>query len=100
GLCDFLIGPFVMEAQNGYTVFVDTRGVDFTVVVVPSQCRAPTGHTHAGSIKAPIIVFKGGTITALFTLATVFGGHQVIDTRHPICKPIRRHAHAATVLDM
>src|SRR5690606_1946864 len=99
-LFDFFIGPFVMEAKYGYTVLIDTRGVDFAVVVIPGQRGAPSSHTHIGTVEAPIVVFEGCAIAALLTLCAIFGGYQVINAGDPIQKSIGGHMQPAAVFDM
>ncbi|MNY64035.1 hypothetical protein D3C86_2010820 [compost metagenome] len=72
-LFDFIIRPFVMEAQYRNTEFIHHIRIDLAVVVVIRHCLTTTGHTDVSAIETTVIFFQRGAVAACRFGYTIFG---------------------------
>src|SRR5690606_35334558 len=55
GLFDFVVGPFVVKAQNGYSILIYLIGVYLAIIIVLRHTFAPAGKANGSSVEFPDI---------------------------------------------
>src|SRR5690606_959219 len=99
-LFHLFVTPFIVESQYRDAVLIYACRSDLAVIAVSGECRTPPRHTHASTIKPPVIIFQFGTVSPLFPGTSLFRRQQMVHMGHPVQKTERRHMQASPVFDM
>src|SRR5690606_3220148 len=100
GLCNFLVGPFIVEAQYRDTKLIHLRRIDLTIIVFPCQSGTTTCHPYVCTIETTVIIFQSSSIATHILFSPICSGNHTIYVWHPVHKAIGWHVQATTVFNM